>query len=114
MVAIEFGEQRGVDGSYTAKAGCAAAVTKAAQKRNMILLTAGKADVTHAISHVLCCHMWWSSCVPCRTAAPKPSEQVWYYSAVMPYSQLPIDLSVHVMAGRSSVLVKQTSSTEAV
>ena len=55
MVAIEFGEQRGVDGSYTAKAGCAAAVTKAAQKRNMILLTAGKADVTDAISvlHVI-------------------------------------------------------------
>ena len=41
MVAVEFGEQRGVDGSYTAKAGCAGAVTKAAQKRNMILLTAG-------------------------------------------------------------------------
>ncbi|DBA97194.1 hypothetical protein WJX77_010196 [Trebouxia sp. C0004] len=41
MVAVEFGEQRSVDGSYTAKAGCAAAVTKAAQKRNMILLTAG-------------------------------------------------------------------------
>ena len=41
MVAVEFGEHRGVDGSYTAKAGCAAAVTKAAQKRNMILLTAG-------------------------------------------------------------------------
>ena len=45
MVAVEFGEQRGVDGSYTAKAGCAAAVTKAAQKRNMILLTAGKVDI---------------------------------------------------------------------
>ena len=42
MVAVEFGEQRSVDGSYTAKAGCAAAVTKAAQKRNMILLTAGQ------------------------------------------------------------------------
>ncbi len=42
MVAVEFGEQRSVDGSYTAKAGCAAEVTKAAQKRNMILLTAGQ------------------------------------------------------------------------
>lgn len=42
MVAVEFGEQRSVDGSYTAKSGCAAAVTKAAQKRNMILLTAGQ------------------------------------------------------------------------
>lgn len=42
MVAVEFGEQRSVDGSFTAKAGCAAAVTKAAQKRNMILLTAGE------------------------------------------------------------------------
>lgn len=42
MVAVEFGEQRSVDGSYTAKPGCAAAVTKAAQKRNMILLTAGQ------------------------------------------------------------------------
>jgi len=41
MVAVEFGEQRGVDGSYTAKPGCATAVTKAAQRRNMILLTAG-------------------------------------------------------------------------
>ena len=45
MVAVEFGEQRGVDGSYTAKAGCATAVTKAAQKRKMILLTAGVAHV---------------------------------------------------------------------
>lgn len=43
MVAVEFGEQRGVDGSYTAKTGCASAVTKAAQKQNMLLLTAGKA-----------------------------------------------------------------------
>lgn len=42
MVAVEFGEQRGVDGSFSAKAGCATAVTKAAQRRNMILLTAGK------------------------------------------------------------------------
>lgn len=42
MVAVEFGEQRGVDGRYTAKAGCATAVTKAALKRNMIILTAGK------------------------------------------------------------------------
>lgn len=54
MVAVEFGEQRGVDGSYTAKAGCAAAVTKAAQKRNMILLTAGKADM-NGVSNCSAC-----------------------------------------------------------
>lgn len=108
MVAIEFGEQRGVDGSYTAKAGCAAAVTKAAQKRNMILLTAGKAAVTHAISHVLGCPMWWSSCVSERTAAPEPSEKL--NSAFMPRSHLSHTLFLmHVMAGRSPVLVKQTS-----
>ena len=53
MVAIEFGEQRGVDGSYTAKAGCAAAVTKAAQKRNMILLTAGKTFLSYCRESVL-------------------------------------------------------------
>ena len=52
MVAVEFGEQRGVDGSYTAKAGCAAAVTKAAQKRNMILLTAGKHNLVDVSSRV--------------------------------------------------------------
>lgn len=49
MVAVEFGEQRGVDGSYTAKAGCATAVTKAAQKRNMILLTAGMTQRQHVL-----------------------------------------------------------------
>ena len=50
MVAVEFGEQRGVDGSYTAKPGCATAVTKAAQRRNMILLTAGKTECSlHAL-----------------------------------------------------------------
>lgn len=83
MVAVEFGEQRGVDGSYTAKAGCAAAVTKAAQRRNMILLTAGKADATHAMFHVFCCSMWWSSCVSCRTAAPEPSDQLKKFIAFM-------------------------------
>ena len=49
MVAVEFGEQRSVDGSYTAKSGCAAAVTKAAQKRNMILLTAGQLPLSMVV-----------------------------------------------------------------
>lgn len=52
MVALEFGEHRGVDGSYTAKAGCATAVMKAAQKRNMILLTAGELFIQHVQ------HLW--------------------------------------------------------
>ena len=38
MVALEFG---GADGSLVAKSGVAAAVTKAAGKRNMLLLSAG-------------------------------------------------------------------------
>ncbi len=38
MVAIEFG---GEDGSLTPRPGVATAVTKAALKRNMLLLTAG-------------------------------------------------------------------------
>ena len=38
MCAVEFG---GHDGSLTASPGVAAAVTKAAGKRNMLLLTAG-------------------------------------------------------------------------
>ena len=53
MVAVEFGEHRGVDGSYTAQAGCAGAVTKAAQRRNMILLTAGKL-LTHMANCLAC------------------------------------------------------------
>lgn len=62
MVAVEFGEQRSVDGSYTAKAGCAAAVTKAAQKRNMILLTAGQSCLVLEpfVLHVL--HHVWAFC----------------------------------------------------
>ena len=56
MIAVEFGEQRSVDGSYTAKAGCAAAVTKAAQKRNMILLTAGKlVQALRGFQSAFCC-----------------------------------------------------------
>ena len=39
MCAVEFG---GHDGSMTASPGVAAALTKAAGKRNMLLLTAGK------------------------------------------------------------------------
>lgn len=68
MVAVEFGEQRGVDGSYTAKAGCAAAVTKAAQKRNMILLTAGEVEM-----HMLCCLVYQLQCVG-HSAALGPSK----------------------------------------
>ena len=38
MIAVEFG---GPDGSLVAKAGTASAITKAAAKRNMLLLSAG-------------------------------------------------------------------------
>ena len=70
MVAVEFGEQRSVDGSYTAKAGCAAAVTKAAQKRNMILLTAGQPPLSLTVmSDALAVHCQFSqhsdACLGC-------------------------------------------------
>ncbi len=67
MVAVEFGEQRSVDGSYTAKPGCAAAVTKAAQKRNMILLTAGQLPLSLIVlSDVFAghSHAWLGCAVP--------------------------------------------------
>ena len=41
MVAAEFG---GADGGLTAKPGTAAAITKAAVARNMLLLSAGNGD----------------------------------------------------------------------
>lgn len=75
MVAVEFGEQRGVDGSYTAKPGCATAVTKAAQRRNMILLTAGEDQLyvaflgmpqgLHSYHEPLPSHQFYSTAVPC-------------------------------------------------
>lgn len=47
MVAVEFG---GLDGSLTAQPGIASTVTKAAGKRNMLLLSAGKAvSFSHAL-----------------------------------------------------------------
>lgn len=70
MVAVEFGEQRGVDGSYTAKPGCAAAVTKAAQRRNMILLTAGMNRLCVALLHWACpraCILALSNCLRIRS-----------------------------------------------
>ena len=91
MVAVEFGEQRGVDGSYTAKAGCAAAVTKAAQKRNMILLTAGKPDMN-----------WVSNCSACV------SQQLWAQEFCV--SHINIIITVHcgvlVMVDQYFVLVE--------
>ena len=46
MSAVEFG---GPDGGLTAQYGVAAEVTKAAGKRNMILLTAGRHFICHAV-----------------------------------------------------------------
>ena len=48
MCAVEFG---GHNGSMTASPGVAAALTKAAGKRNMLLLTAGKSLSTPAAPH---------------------------------------------------------------
>ena len=60
MVAVEFG---GTDGSLSAKYGTAAAITKAAVKRNMLLLSAGM------LSAFSPCSVAWSTVLACFTGS---------------------------------------------